>query len=327
MKSEVIIEDLQRMSEVHLPWRELDGKTPFETGEQALFEILQVHRCAVRRENQLFPGLVEMVEHIEERILRSLALEVLDIIHEEDIDPHVVCEEIGKLVPHRSVHVLGLELIPGHIEDDQFWIFLLDFVTDRLNQVSLAETGSREDEQRVEWRFPGGHCDALPCGDAHPVALPFDKILETVLRLEPWIDPDPLRPGEYEGAGVLGRMVGADRNGRIDGRVAHGRGIDHRLLVPDRADHIGQLRIGADRTAERALEKRQERIFDILPEELRRYLDRQFRLYEGNRPDGFEPGIELLRINVVGNDLQTVVPYGNMSIVYLHQGLFKTRSG
>ena len=32
MKSEVIIEDLQRMSEVHLPWRELDGKTVLITG-------------------------------------------------------------------------------------------------------------------------------------------------------------------------------------------------------------------------------------------------------------------------------------------------------
>ncbi len=32
MKSEVIIEDLQRMSEVHLPWRELDGKTVLVTG-------------------------------------------------------------------------------------------------------------------------------------------------------------------------------------------------------------------------------------------------------------------------------------------------------
>lgn len=32
MNSEVIIEDLQRMSEVHLPWREFDGKTVLVTG-------------------------------------------------------------------------------------------------------------------------------------------------------------------------------------------------------------------------------------------------------------------------------------------------------
>lgn len=52
MKSEVIIEDLQRISEVHLPWRELDGKTVLVTGATGMLAsyvtwlLLYLHKHA-----------------------------------------------------------------------------------------------------------------------------------------------------------------------------------------------------------------------------------------------------------------------------------------
>ncbi|MBR3096330.1 MAG: hypothetical protein IKH17_00475, partial [Bacteroidales bacterium] len=39
----------------------------------------------------------------------------------------------------------------------------------------------------------------------------------------------------------------------------------------------------------------------------------------GDRTDGFEPRVKLLRINVAGNDLQTVIPHGSMSILSGHR--------
>ena len=52
MKSEVIIEDLQRMSEARLPWRELDGKTVLVTGATGMLAsyvtglLLYLHKHA-----------------------------------------------------------------------------------------------------------------------------------------------------------------------------------------------------------------------------------------------------------------------------------------
>ena len=52
MKSQVIIEDLQRISEVHLPWRELDGKTVLVTGATGMLAsyvtglLLYLHKHA-----------------------------------------------------------------------------------------------------------------------------------------------------------------------------------------------------------------------------------------------------------------------------------------
>ena len=39
-----------------------------------------------------------MIEHIEERILRTLAQKVLDIIHYQHINPHIVSHELGQIV-------------------------------------------------------------------------------------------------------------------------------------------------------------------------------------------------------------------------------------
>ena len=42
-------------------------------------------------------------------------------------------------------------------------------------------------------------------------------------------------------------------------------------------------------------------------------------VHQRDRTDGLEPRAKLLRINVAGNDLQTVIPYGYMSVLSGHR--------
>ena len=94
---------------------------------------------------------MQVVEHVEEGILAPLSHEVLDIVDDEDVHPHVVRKEIREFVVDvDGIHVLGLELIPGNIENDEVGEFLLDGDTDGLGEMSLAKTRSAEDEQRIE---------------------------------------------------------------------------------------------------------------------------------------------------------------------------------
>ena len=97
-----------------------------------------------------------MVEHVEERILRARAEQILNIIDNKDIDLHVECQEVGKLVPDiDSIHVLSLELVSSHVENYLVWIFLFNGDTDGLRQVRLAESRGAEKEKRIEWGIPG----------------------------------------------------------------------------------------------------------------------------------------------------------------------------
>ena len=82
-----------------------------------------------------------MVEHVEECVLCTWAEQVLDIIDNKDVDFHVECQEVGKLVPDiDSIHILSLELVSCNVENYLVRIFLFNGDTDGLRQVRLAES-------------------------------------------------------------------------------------------------------------------------------------------------------------------------------------------
>ena len=83
-----------------------------------------------------------------------------------------------------------------------------------------------------------------------------------------------------------------------------------------------ELGAGADGALERHLEEFQVGTLDVVAEEIRGNFHGQGGVHERHRTDGLEPRVKLLRINVVGNDLQTVIPHGNMSVLSGHEGLF-----
>ena len=130
---------------------QFDGQAPLEARKQPLLEVLQVCRRAVGGEHQLLAGLMKMIEYVEERVLRGRAVQFLDVIHYEDIDPHVEGHEVSQLVLYTDrIDVLGPELVAGDIEDNKIRVGFVDGDTDRLREMGLAKSRATEDEQRVE---------------------------------------------------------------------------------------------------------------------------------------------------------------------------------
>ena len=131
-------------------------KSPLEAGEQSLLEVAEVSRRTVRGEYQLLAVLVQMIEDVEERSLRTRTDKVLDIVHDQHVNLHVGGQEVGPLVPDiRGVHILGLELVAGDIKHHEFRIFLLYGNSYGLGEMGLAETRPSEEEERVERSVAG----------------------------------------------------------------------------------------------------------------------------------------------------------------------------
>ncbi len=217
------------------------GKSPLETGKEPLLEVLQVHGSPVGGEYQLLTALVQMIEHIEERVLGALSQEVLDVVHQQDVDLHVERHEIHEAVPLHGIHILRLELVTGHIQDHEVRIAFLDGDAGRLDKMRLAEARAAEDEQRIERGLSGREGNVLSGRDAHPVAFSLDQVRKAIDRIQPRVDLHPLDARENEGTRASGRLVGTDGNRLVGRSQAVGGGIDHGFLHLDGADHIMEL--------------------------------------------------------------------------------------
>ena len=192
-----------------------------------------------------------MVEYVEEGILRGRADELLDVIHDEDIDPHVESHEVRQLVLYvHGIDVLSLELIAGHIEDDHVRIGFVHCDADCLCQMGLSKSGTSEDEQRVE------RCLARLVGDvdagveSHFVALPLHQILETVGRIEPRIDLQFLYPRENERTRIAGRLESVDGNRSVLRNVSVRGGKLHRRILAYRMNPVHESGLRAEHSPE-----------------------------------------------------------------------------
>ena len=234
-----------------------------------------------------------MVEDVEEGVLRPLADEILDVVDDEDVDLHIVRQEIGELVADvYSVHILGLELVAGDIEDHQLRELLLDR-------------------------------DAYGLGDMGLSAFPFNEVAETIDRVEPGVDPDFLEPGVHEGAGIIGRVVGVDGDGAVHRRETLRGRIPHSLVGLDGMHQIHKARVGPDDPLQGLLYNVKECSFKILAEEVGGHLDGERRLDERHGHDRFEPGRELLGLDHLFYDAEAIVPNVDMSVLNLHRGLVR----
>ena len=119
----------------------------------------------------------------------------------------------------------------------------------------------------------------------------------------------------------FGRIGG---RGRVDGHLGIHRsggpltGETHLRLVGHRTDHVAQLGVLSNHTNERLPDNIQEGGFDVLLEEEGRDLDGQLGVLQRDGTDRAEPYLKLLRLDVLLNDAQTVVPDFNMSLLRIH---------
>ena len=296
------------------------GQSPFEAGEQALLEILQVHRGAVRCKDQLAAILLQVVEDVEHRILRPLALQALDIIHDEHVDLHIECQEIREFVAHEhGIHVLGLELAARHIEDNQLGIFLLNGVSDSLGDVCLAQSRSAKDKQRIESGFTRSAGDGLPCRDTQFVTRPAHQVVETVFRFQPRVYLDALRTRVHKRTRIAGGLIGVDGHLAVHGRHTVRCREFHGRLLADHLYLIDQTGIGTNHAFERFADDVQISLLEPLAEELGRYLNRERRALERHGPDRLEPCRKFLRLDDLFDEPQAIVPNVDMSFRQIHR--------
>ena len=95
-----------------------------------------------------------MIEYVEEGILSGRPYELLYVVHDKDIYPHVVSHEIVQLILHcHRIDILSLEFVARHIEHHQVREALMDFQAYCLSEVGLSESGTSENEKRIERGF------------------------------------------------------------------------------------------------------------------------------------------------------------------------------
>ena len=187
--------------------KQLHGQTPLEAGQQAVLEVLELHWSPVRREYQLLAVLVQVVEDIEEGVLGSGALEVLDIVHDEDVYLLVESQEIGELVADvHGIHVLGLELVSVYVKHYEVRELVMYGDADRLCKMGLAEAGAAENEKRIEGGLSGCRGDGSARSVAHLVAFTYYEVGEAIHRIE--LGVDLYLPDSWidEGTGGCGRL-------------------------------------------------------------------------------------------------------------------------
>ena len=124
-----------------------------ETRQQTVGHTLQVHRRTVARQDNPACVAEQVVEDVEERLLRTLlAHPFLHVVHDEQVYRLVeVHEVVERVLPYR-VRVLYLKQPCTHVEHTLLRVQLLHLVADGIHQMRLATARRTVDEQRVELR-------------------------------------------------------------------------------------------------------------------------------------------------------------------------------
>lgn len=140
-----ILEDILAQLEV---WSfDFRHESPFESREEPVFYFGDLGWHAVAGEDYLFSRLVEVVEDIKKGILSGLLTEnLLDIVHDEQVDGLV---EIDKIVDGRlsdRVGVLQLKEVGGDVEHTQGRILGFGCHADSVYEVCLTHSGRSVNE-------------------------------------------------------------------------------------------------------------------------------------------------------------------------------------
>ena len=284
---------------------ELGGKPPLETRQQTVLDVLQFDGRLIRREDQLLARQVQVVEDVEEDVLRTrLSGQLLDVVDDEHVDHLIEVDEIGNFAAFVRRLELGLEFVHRHVEHLQLGMTLQHFVADRLCDVGLSQSRIAVYIQGVERRRAGIHRHRHAGRPRQPVALPLDEGREGVVRIELRVDSHPFEAGNDERIFYICRVVlrSEARDGRRIGfsvqfrRLGFGHGVvEPRLLAVELRD---------DRTQERDVV-----FLDLVDVAGVGHAQTQRRSVEFERDDGLEPFGELLGGGLLLDPVQAKLPY------------------
>ena len=160
---------------------DLCRQTPFETGQQTLLDVLELHRRTITSQDQLLTALLQVVEDMEERILRTFqSCEILDIIDDEHIHRLIEIEEIRDPVLLTRVLELQLKSVRRYIQHACLRVERKRLMTDRASQVGLTYSAASVDKERVESRITGLLSNSQTCRTSQLVRLTGDERIEGI---------------------------------------------------------------------------------------------------------------------------------------------------
>ena len=260
--------------------------------------------------------LMQVIEDIEESVLVSLSLQILNVIHYEHVDLHIETEKISQFVVGiDSIHILSLELVSGNIENREFRMLLLDRVAYSLGKMGFSQSRPSENEQRIERGF-ARLAGNIPSGsNAEVVAFSVHQSAEAIIRVEPWVYLY-LSVFLEHNARFPGCNMGWNRNWSVGGGKSAGTFDYHRWLTLYGADSVTELCTGAEFPAERPAEYVQECTLKVRPVIIGRNFYGKGRAHQGHSLYRLEPSGELLRLNVLLNNAQTTLPDSYVSFLF-----------
>jgi hypothetical protein len=263
---------------------DVDEQAPLEAGAQAVGEIRDLPRRAVRAQHELPSAGVQGVERVEELLLDAfLAGQELDVVDQEDVELLAVAalEGVDPLVLDGGDELVG-EGLAGDVARTHAGRVHQHVMRDRLQQMRLAEARVAVDDERVVG-LAGRLGDGQGRRVGEAVRAADHERAERVLRAQ-----------------RLGRLCAATAPRRSGlGRCALGLGdevaLGHRLTVGDPEAH-GDGRVGR---AGGLAHQFGEVPLDPGACELVRHTDLQDVALQCERPGGREPRAENHRREVI----------------------------
>ena len=163
---------------------QIGDQTPFEAGNETVFEILNFAGRAVAGEHDLLVRLVQRVERVEKFLLNAfLAGEELDVVNQQHVGLAVFLAELGQLVVLDAVNVFVGELLGRDIGDARAFLVAGDVLADGVEQMRLAQADAAVKKKRVVG-FAGRLGDGQGGGVGEIVVVADDKRFERVFGIE-----------------------------------------------------------------------------------------------------------------------------------------------
>ena len=119
---------------------------------QAVFELVDILRCAVARHDDVLLLIEEVIECIEDLHLRRiLGAEELHIVDQEEVQISILGTEFRHGVILDGIDQLIGESLARDEEDGKLRLVFVDVVADGVEQMRLAKAGGTVDEKRVHF--------------------------------------------------------------------------------------------------------------------------------------------------------------------------------
>ena len=186
---------------------EVKSASPGKTSSQPFIDGFDLGRETVGSDDDLFIELIEVVEDVEEFLLRFFFTDdELEIIYNEAVELAEFEIEFVAFAEANRINEIGIEMSDGGIEDFKGRVLLQECIADGLDEVGFAKTRATIQEERVV-AVARGIDDAPGSGKGKVVVGADDETIEGVFGVEAGL----VRIGGSRSGFAGGRDVFTDR--------------------------------------------------------------------------------------------------------------------